>query len=70
MSLSGSRGSLTKLTKDLVVKWAETKEKWRDVKSLEFEEKYLADLPDTVNSTGTIIEELDKILRKIQNDCE
>ena len=39
---------------------------WTDVKSKEFEEKYIAPLPDAVTATSSIIDEIDKILTKIK----
>ena len=41
-----------------------------DAKSLEFEKRYLEELFATVERTVAIMEELDKLLMKIRNDCE
>ncbi|MEM0898121.1 MAG: hypothetical protein AAGJ79_14685 [Verrucomicrobiota bacterium] len=72
-----SRGSVrpagakvAKRTKELLLDWQQTKEYWRDVKSREFEKKFLGALPDAVQSASTIIAELDEILAKVRRDCE
>ena len=59
-----------KAVRDLNVSWRQTKNFWMDSKALEFQEKYIAPLPDAVNSASSIIEDLDKILTKIRRDCE
>ena len=68
MNANGTR--LTGLTKELWNQWKITRESWRDAKSLEFERKYLEDLVASVDKTAAIIEQLDKVMTKIRNDCE
>jgi hypothetical protein len=68
MSASGSR--LEGLTKDLRVKWFQTKEYWSDAKSQEFEHKYLDELFASVDRAVLVIEQLDKLISKIKKDCE
>jgi hypothetical protein len=41
MSATSGKGRLAGATKELALKWAETKNYWRDEKSAEFERKYL-----------------------------
>jgi hypothetical protein len=68
MSPNGSR--LAMVTKDLLLQWQQTRESWTDVKSLEFERKYLEELKAGVDNAVTIIEQLDNLLTKIRKDCE
>jgi hypothetical protein len=68
MSVSSSR--LAAITKDLWVKWQQTRETWADAKSLEFERKYLQELNAGVDKAVTVMEQLDKLLTKIKSDCE
>lgn len=70
MSLSANRIQLASITKELSRQWKETKESWRDVKSLEFERDYLQELFDSVDSAVGVMEQLDKLLNKIRTDCE
>jgi uncharacterized protein YeaO (DUF488 family) len=70
MSLHASRARLAALTKDLSGKWELTKEHWKDSKSREFEQKYMDELMAGVNRAVTSIQELDKIITKVRNDCE
>ena len=68
MSPNASR--LAMVTKDLLIQWQQTKEHWTDVKSLEFERKYLEELKASVDTAVVIIEQLDKLLTKVRKDCE
>jgi hypothetical protein len=68
MNANGTR--LTAITKELWNQWQQTKHYWKDARSEEFEQKYLAELVAGVDKTVTVIEQLDKLLGKIRRDCE
>jgi hypothetical protein len=70
MSMHVSGATVTGRTKDLAEKWHHTRDSWRDAKCQEFEQSYIHPLIDSVSSAASVIEELDKILRKIRKDCE
>ncbi len=68
MNASGAR--LAAISKQLWLDWQQTKEQWADVKSQEFERKFLLELFSSVDKTVTVIEQLDKLMTKIRKDCE
>jgi thymidylate synthase len=68
MSSAGSH--LAGLTRDLWANWQRTKESWNDVKSREFEQKYLLELLSTVDRTVATIDQLDVLISRIRKDCE
>ncbi len=68
--MSGSKGLLTLATRQLQARWGETRYSWRDRKAEEFEEMYLSELMNGVNSALRVIEELDHLLEKIHADCD
>lgn len=70
MNLSGNKSRLLGATKELSLRWSETREHWRDAKSQEFHEHYMQELFARVDRTGTIIDKLNEVLKKIQADCE
>ncbi|NBV22149.1 MAG: hypothetical protein EBS05_09560 [Proteobacteria bacterium] len=70
MSLNSTRSRLVTLTKQLSLRWNETREHWQDAKSEEFEKRYLEELFSRVNVTAFSIETLDASLAKIRRDCE
>jgi hypothetical protein len=70
MSLGGSKARLSGLTKELSLKWEETKNSWRDAKAQEFERKYLQELFLGVDKTIGVVEKLDELLKKVKKDCE
>ena len=68
--MSGSKGLLTLATRQLQARWGETRYSWRDRKAEEFEEMYLSELMNGVNSVLRVIDELDQLLEKIHADCD
>jgi hypothetical protein len=70
MNLSGNKSRLTGLTREILLRWSETKNFWRDTKSEEFERRFLVELSASVNRTVLIIEKLDALLKKVRSDCE
>ena len=68
MKASGSR--LAGLTKELRAQWQDTKNYWKDAKSQEFERKYMEELLASVDRAVTVIDQLDKLVTKIRQDCE
>ena len=70
MSTDGSAATLNQATKDLLVSWQETKVHWHDVKSAEFEQQYIEEIPNRVMRALRVMKEIDTLLRKVRNDCE
>jgi len=70
MNLSGQKSRLVGLTKEILLRWADTQPHWRDAKGQEFGQKYMQELQLQVDKTVTIIEKLDEVLKKIQSECE
>lgn len=70
MNTRASAANLAQAVKDLSIEWDQIKASWRDVKSREFEEKYLEPIPGQVARATSVIEEIDAILRKVKADCE
>jgi hypothetical protein len=69
MSVSGNQGRLVGLTRDISLEWAETKNYWRDVKSEEFERRFMAELSAHVNRAIIVLEQMDELLKKVRSDC-
>jgi len=70
MSLNAGKTRLVAVTKDLAIHWSQTKERWADSKSKEFEQQYLDELFASVDAAATVIGQLDQVLAKIRSDCE
>jgi hypothetical protein len=70
MNLSGHKAQISGATKELLLRWMETKNSWRDGKSREFEEHYLQELMARVDKTVTLIDKLEEVLKKVHNDCD
>ena len=70
MSAVGSKGRLAGASKELALKWEETKNYWRDGKSAEFEHKYMQELFIGMDKAITVIEKLDELMKKVRSDCE
>ena len=70
MSARTSRFKLIRLTKELLLRWDETRATWRDHRAEEFEKNTIHGLTDRVSATSTAIEDIDKLLNKLRKDCE
>ena len=68
--MRGNGLKLAAITKELSYQWQQTKEYWNDAKSQEFEQKYIEELLSGVDRAVAVIDELDKLVSKIRNDCE
>jgi hypothetical protein len=70
MNISGNGKMLVAATKDLSLRWAETREAWQDARSREFEEKFLVELMASVERAAPVFDDLDKVISKVRSDCE
>jgi hypothetical protein len=70
MSLNANKSRLTALTKNLSLRWAETKNHWRDAKSEEFDQRFMQELFPRVNRATAALEKLEELLNKIRKECE
>ena len=68
--MSGNGSKLTALTRQLSAQWQQTKESWQDAKSKEFERQFIDELMASVDKSVTVMEQVDKLVTKIRNDCE
>ena len=68
MNASGAR--LEALTKDLRVRWFQTRDYWTDAKAQEFDQKYMEELFASVDRAVEVIEKLDQLIGKVRKDCE
>jgi hypothetical protein len=64
-----AEASLTAALQNLRIAWDEVGGHWRDAKRLEFEERYLKELPTRTTQATSIMTEIDKILKKVKHDC-
>ena len=70
MNLSGNKSRLVAATKELLLRWDETRNYWRDAKSVDFERQYLSELRIQVDKAVSVIEKLDELLKKVRSECE
>ncbi len=70
MSLHSSRTRLAGLSKELNRQWQDTQPVWRDAKGKEFDSTYMQLLFDNVDNAVAAMEDLDKVLKKLRQDCE
>lgn len=70
MSLNSTRSRLATLTKQLSLRWQETREHWQDARAADFEKRHLEELFNRVNDATTSIEDLEAILTRIRRDCD
>lgn len=66
---SEAEASIQAALQNLRIAWDDVRGYWRDAKCLEFEERYLKELPSRTVQASTIMADIDKILKKVKNDC-
>ena len=70
MTISANGKALLTATRELSLKWDETKHFWQDAKSLEFERKFLIELFASVDKAVEVFDQLDKLVTKVRADGE
>lgn len=70
MSISSNGKLVMAATRELWLRWEETKSFWQDAKSEEFERRYLLELQSSVDRALPIFADLDKLIGKVRSDCE
>lgn len=70
MNISANGKLVMSATKELWLRWEETKSSWQDAKSTEFEQRYLLELQSSVDRALPIFADLDKVISKVRSDCE
>ncbi|HAM70502.1 MAG TPA: hypothetical protein DCM86_02545 [Verrucomicrobiales bacterium] len=69
MSLAGQRSRIVGLTRELASHWERTRESWRDAQAQEFERKYLEEIHSGVSAAIAAMDQIDKQISKLRNDC-
>jgi hypothetical protein len=70
MNLSGNKSRLTGLTKEIFLRWGETKTHWSDARGEEFDHRFMQELFPQVNKATNAIEKLEELLKTIRKECE
>jgi hypothetical protein len=70
MSLTGNKSRMQGLTKEILLRWADTKNHWRDARSAEFERRFMQELSPRVNQAAVGIEKLEELFKRIRKECE
>ena len=70
MTISANGRALAIATKDLLLRWEETKQSWQDAKANDFEQRYLAELQGAVERAAPVFEDLDKLVTRVRSECE
>jgi hypothetical protein len=70
MTISANGRALAIATKDLLLRWEETKQFWQDAKAADFEQDYLTQLQTAVDRATPVFEELDKLVTRVRSECE
>jgi len=70
MNIGNDGRMISAATKELSLRWQQTKSSWRDAKSQEFEQKYMTELVGTVDRAVEVLDQLDKVISRIRTECE
>ena len=70
MNVSANGKVILGATRELARKWEQTRVHWKDAKAAEFERIYLAELFSDVERAMPILEEIDRLIWNVRNQCE
>lgn len=70
MSLAHSKGRLVGLSKEMGRVWQDTTVSWRDEKAAQFYHDCVAPLLSGADNAALAMDDLEKLLRKIREDCD
>ena len=70
MNLSANKSRLIALTKEINLRWEDTKSYWHDAKAAKFEHDFMVELFPRLNQATHGIEKLEELLNRIRKDCE
>lgn len=70
MSTSANAAQLVQVTKNFFLDWDQTRERWRDAKSREFEDQFLKEIPHHISHAVEAIDEISSLIGKVRKDCE
>jgi broad specificity phosphatase PhoE len=70
MTISANGRALAIATKDLLLRWEETKQFWQDAKAADFEQVYLSQLQSAVDRATPVFVELVIIVTRVRSECE
>ncbi len=70
MSTQTSKARLAGLLKSLLVDWDQTRSTWTDDKSREFHQRYMLELIFEVEKAIAALENLEKLMQRVKEDCE
>ncbi len=70
MSLSSTKARLAALTRDIELRWDETRTFWRDAKSDQFDKHYMSELSAEMARAVEAIDALDRLITQVRHDCE
>jgi hypothetical protein len=69
MSIRGSRGQLSRATRDLLLHWDRTRDTWRDSRAQEFEVRVLEPLRSRVQGAATAMDRMVGNLKRARREC-
>lgn len=65
-----SESTLARATLDIMERWHQLEEQWRDARGREFFQRFISPLPDVAHSALPLMRDLGAMLAKVRADCE
>jgi hypothetical protein len=66
---SEAEANLEAALQNLEIAWLEVRGYWRDEKAVEFEDRFLKELPSRATQAISVMGDLEKVLKKAKQDC-
>jgi hypothetical protein len=70
MGLYEGRGQLSRIMKELMLRWSETKVQWDDAASRAFEQKHLEPMQRDLQQATAAMDHMAGVLSQLRRECE
>jgi hypothetical protein len=70
VSAASSKARLGGLLRQLLIAWEQTQTTWTDQQAREFHQRYLVELIAEVEKSIAALDQLEKVVHRMKDDCE
>ena len=70
MSVHATKARLAGMTRQLALEWEHVRTTWTDDKAREFHQRYIVQLIADVEKAVAAMEQLEKLMIRVKEDCE
>lgn len=70
MNFNATKSRMAGLTREISLRWSDTRDHWHDARGAEFDRRYMQELVARMNTATTALDKLEELCKRIRKDCE